>query len=381
VSVAGWLFLIPIALLVYHWVAFPAILHIVVRLACRRTTAANLGMPSVSVLVPAYNEEAAIGAKVRNCLELEYPSAALEILVVSDASTDNTDAIAAAECRGRVRLVRLARRVGYSGVLSRLAQLARGELLFFTDADVLLEHKALLELIGALADPSIGVACARYRRSRGDGHAGEGLYDQFESWLKQNESQLGALAGAYGAAMLVRRKAWRPVPDDTILGDLWIANTAQLMGFGVVQVDTALATGQIDSVAGEFRRRARIGRGALQAFLRRPASYAPWAGVREWVMFSHKGLRLFAPWLLLTALVGNIVGVWSSKIWLVPLVVQCAILASIPLLLVRRAARFHRLLFVQYFVLMNAALAVGAVVHIVKHGRSSLWQTPRQVPD
>lgn len=379
-SVAGWLFLIPMTLLVYHWIAFPVILYIVARLAGRRTTAANLGMPSVSVLVPAYNEEAAIGAKVRNCLELEYPSGALEIIVLSDASTDKTDVTAAAEGKGKVRVLRLARRTGYSGVLTRLAQLARGELLLFTDADVLLERGALLDLVKALADPGIGVACARYRRTRGDGHAGEGVYDRFESWLKQNESRLGALAGAYGAAMLVRREVWCPVPDDTILGDFWIASTSQLMERGVVQVDTAVATGQVDSVAGEFRRRVRIGRGALQAFMRRPAPYAPWAGARGWVMFSHKGLRLLVPWLLLVALIGSIVGVCSSRAWLVPLVLESAAIVTMPLLMVNHFAPFRRLLHGQYFLLMNVALGVGAVLHIWRRGHIHVWQTRRRVP-
>ena len=137
----------------------------------RRRPAAQLGLPAVSVLVAAYNEQDCIEQRIENLLAQDYPADKLEILVGSDASTDGTDAIVQRFAARGVKLSR-AERSGKAGVLSRLVELAKGEVLVMTDANTHFERDAIRRLVQPLRDEQVGLVCGRLRCTRRPGRPG-----------------------------------------------------------------------------------------------------------------------------------------------------------------------------------------------------------------
>ena len=375
--VADWVVGIAFLLLLYHWVLYPALIHILAGFAPRRSVTTAMETPKVSILIPAYNEEITIAAKIRNSFQLDYPRSSLEVIVGSDASSDGTDAIVTSFDADRVRLVRIPSRGGYSVVMNQLAAAATGELLLCTDADVLLAPGSVRDLASIFSDPDVGIACVRYERLGKHGHRGENLYDRYESWIKGNESRMGVMVGAYGAGIMMRKECWAEMPTDTILADMWMSTTVLARGLRVVQVHAARAVGPTEDPSGEFRRKTRIGRGSLQVFLRRPLSYAPWSGLRGWVMFSHKGLRLLLPWLMLAMLAGSAVGAFHSVYHRILLAGQLGVWLTSPLPILPGARRLRWLLAPQYLTLMTIALGLGAVQHVLKPSRGVPERTPR----
>jgi cellulose synthase/poly-beta-1,6-N-acetylglucosamine synthase-like glycosyltransferase len=169
--------------------------------------------PSVTLIVPAHDEEDVIAGRVENLLELDYPPERLEIVVASDASTDRTDEIVdtIAAREPRVRLVRCPRG-GKLATINRVHTEGRGEILAFTDANTRWERDALRKLVRAFADDEVGYATGQLRLRDADGTNREGAYWRYELWLRESESRLGSITGGNGAIYAVRRRDFVPQP-------------------------------------------------------------------------------------------------------------------------------------------------------------------------
>jgi cellulose synthase/poly-beta-1,6-N-acetylglucosamine synthase-like glycosyltransferase len=165
--------------------------------------------PSVSVIVAAHDEEAVIGRRVRNLLELDYPAEKVEVVVASDASGDRTDELveAAAAEDARVRLVR-AERGGKVAAQNRAVRETSGEILAFSDANATWAPGALRQLVRSFADPQVAYVCGRLRLERADGSNREGAYWRYELWLRERESRLGSVTGGNGSIYAVRRSEY-----------------------------------------------------------------------------------------------------------------------------------------------------------------------------
>src|SRR5438309_11834883 len=188
----------------------------------RRRPPAQIGLPSVSVLIAAYNEAACIGQRIENLLAQDYPADKLEILVGSDASSDETDAIVTRYAARGVKLSR-AERCGKAGVLIRLVALAEGEVLVMTDANTEFERDAIRHLIQPLRDDDVGLVCGRLRlHSPAGAPLAEGAYWKLESLLKLYESRRGCVMGANGGSYAVRKALFPPRPAGPV-GDDFVA--------------------------------------------------------------------------------------------------------------------------------------------------------------
>ncbi len=163
--------------------------------------------PSVTLVVPAHDEEDVIGGRVENLLALDYPPEKLEIVVASDASTDRTDEIVE-EIRKREPRVRLVRcpRGGKLATINRVHNEGSGELLAFTDANTRWERDALRRLVRAFADDEVGYVTGRLVLRDADGTNREGVYWRYELALRESESRLGSITGGNGAIYAVRRR-------------------------------------------------------------------------------------------------------------------------------------------------------------------------------
>ncbi len=202
--------------LVWTHVGYPAAMGVLARVRPRPVRREDV-TPSVALVVSAHDEEAVIGRRVENLLELDYPPERLEIVVASDGSTDRTDAIVEEIAAGesRVRLLPCPRE-GKVAAQHRSVRETSSDVLAFTDANTEWKPDALRKLVRNLADPEVGYVCGQLRLESPDGQNLEGLYWRYEVWVRELESACSSITAGNGAIYAVRREAY--VEDDPKFG-------------------------------------------------------------------------------------------------------------------------------------------------------------------
>lgn len=271
-----------------------------------RTRADREDLPTVSILLAACNEAANIGRKLDNLAALDYPAACVEILVGSDASTDETEEIARQHPCG-ARVFRF-ERLGKTGVLNRLVPEARGELLVFVDARQMVAADALCRFAAHFADLRVGAVggeLALTDETGAETSAGVGVYWRYEKWLRRRESDLGLLTGLSGALYAMRRALYEPPEDDMILDDVMIPLAPARRGYRLLVDERIRVYDRVADEDREFHRKVRTLLGNFQMFgrlLRRPR---PFPARLVFSMVSHKVCRAVTPLALLGLLIGS----------------------------------------------------------------------------
>jgi cellulose synthase/poly-beta-1,6-N-acetylglucosamine synthase-like glycosyltransferase len=206
VGVVKVLFWTSLAGILWTHAGYPSAAALLARLRAREVRKADI-TPAVSVIVPAHDEESVIGARVDNLLALDYPAEQLEIVVVSDGSTDGTDQVVAAYAAAdpRVRLLALPRG-GKLAALNRAVGESTRDIVAFSDANSKWEPNALRMLVRNLADDDVAYVCGKLVLEGVDGTNREGIYWRYELWLRESESALGSITGGNGAIYAVRRE-------------------------------------------------------------------------------------------------------------------------------------------------------------------------------
>jgi cellulose synthase/poly-beta-1,6-N-acetylglucosamine synthase-like glycosyltransferase len=317
-------------LLVYVYVVYPVSV---------RTLAAWFGvqlrhgaaLPTLTIVVSAYNEERCIRAKLDNLTGLDYPPELVDILVVSDGSSDATEQIVAAYDPTRVRVLRVEGRRGKTACQNAAAATATGEVLVFTDATTRLRADALRRLVEAFADPAVGCVGGSLRYvTELDNLTGRELetYWNYELRLRAAESALGSLIGVSGCLYAVRRSAYRPI-DPALISDFVIAMRMRELGLRTVLAPEAVCFEATLGIASqELSMRVRVAIRTFNAlrverrFLN-PLRY----GLFAWQLWSHKVLRYASPVLWLGALAAN-VALAGDPLYLVLLIGQVSLIAA-----------------------------------------------------
>ncbi|MFT6398776.1 MAG: cellulose synthase/poly-beta-1,6-N-acetylglucosamine synthase-like glycosyltransferase [Bradymonadia bacterium] len=304
-------FWLALGLVGYVYVGYPLLLVLADRLGLRfgpkrESESSSSGpLPSVSVLVAAYNEEAVIAAKVQNLLEAGY-QASIEVIVASDGSSDRTNEIVSAITDQRVRLLDLPRG-GKTCALNAAAAVATGEVLVMTDATTHLAPGTLEALVAPFADPKVGCVGAELEYVSEDGSAvgkGTSAYWRYEKKLKSLEAKVCSLIGCSGALYAARAAAHRPIHPEL---DDDFTMSWQVFEQGYF---TAYARGAVSSEAtnedeaADFRMRVRVVIRAVNALWKNRRFWNPlrygWFALQ---LVSHKVLRYAVPWFLAVALV------------------------------------------------------------------------------
>lgn len=250
----GILFLLSVILYVY--LGYPIVLWLA-GLARGMSLVKEDITPTVSLIIPAYNEEKCIAAKIDNSLSLDYPKDRLEIIIGSDGSIDDTNSIVRRYEHQGVILSHDHRRAGKSSVLMRCVKIANGEIVIFSDADSILEKDSLKNLVKSFADPSIGCVEGVRRDIDKKGLLLDSLYWNYETMLKKLNSRIHSLIGATGAIFAVRRTLYSPI--NTERGDDFeIPIRVVLQGYGSVLEPSAIAYHPWLSNKDEFGRIVRI---------------------------------------------------------------------------------------------------------------------------
>ncbi|HXW08856.1 MAG TPA: glycosyltransferase family 2 protein [Vicinamibacterales bacterium] len=294
----------------------------------QRPREAGAAWPDVSVVLAARNEAARLRDRLTNLLGQDYPGH-LEIIVVSDGSSDDT-AAAVASFGDRVRLIELPRG-GKPRALNAGVAAARGELVVFADARQRFAPDAISHLAANFTDPAVGgvtgelVLDCEDRADDLDSTMadGLGLYWKYEKWLRRHESRIGSTLGATGALYAVRRELWRPLPEETLLDDVLAPMRIVLGGKRVVFDDRARAYDRVSADGpSEARRKTRTLAGNYQILALEPRLLVPLVNPVWWQYCSHKLGRLIVPWALLAALVASAVLAPQSWFYLLALIVQ-----------------------------------------------------------
>lgn len=320
-------------------------------------------LPTVTMIVSAYNEEDAIGDKIANCRSLDYPADKLTFLFGSDGSTDGTNALLRAAADERIRVLIAQTRQGKVGMLNRLMQEATSELVVFSDANTMYEPQALRELVRPFMDARVGCTIGKLELTVGTDKQActtEGLYWRYENHLKKLENELGSVPSINGGIFAIRRELFEELPSQTVTEDQVLGMKIMTKGYRCHFCEKAQARENVSTWSGELRRRMRISAGNFQSLFLAPRILYPGAG-RVWFAFvSHKLLRWLAPFFLALMLTSNIVlagqAFYGSTLLAQGLFYVGGILGT----LVPKMTGMLKLLAVpRYFLAMNVAILIG----------------------
>jgi hypothetical protein len=370
------LFWLAAGILAYTWVGYPVLLALLAAWLPQPRRALDR-RPRLSVVMAAHDEADVIEAKIDSTLGQQYPRERLEVIVVSDGSTDRTDQIVLRHGDPRVALIRQEPRAGKSAALNRGVAAASGEVLVFTDANALFAADALTRLAAHFTDPRVGLVSGQglYGRAGADAAVVSQGYVRYEAWLRRGESALGVLAGADGAVYALRRELFRPLGSAEV-NDLLHPLQAALAG-RLCRFDPHACTVEPPSrdATQEFRRHVRIiaqGIHVTITWLPRLVVGRRWAAA--WALLSHRVLRWLSAPCLAAALAASLALRGRGGLYLLALQAQGLFyaLALIGVLAERRRVPLGPLAIPYYFCVVCAA-GVAGLARWARGGADAVW--------
>lgn len=310
-STLAWILIaLPIALAVYAYVVYPLLLAIIARRHHDDTSQPHSSsMPLVTIVVPAYNEEVQIRGAIESLLAQDYPAERRQILILSDASTDGTDAIVQEYASRGVELLRMPQRIGKTAAENASIPYIKGEIVVNSDASVRLHPGAVRHLVAAMSDFSVGVASSRDASvsvAGGRGNAAEAGYVGYEMRLRDLETRSGGIVGASGSGYAIRTALHRSPVREDLSRDFSAVLTAQRNGYRAVSVNAAVCyVPRTASPQREYRRKVRtISRGMETLYHNRDLLTFTHDGSFAWKLVSHKLCRWAVPVATLPAAAG-----------------------------------------------------------------------------
>lgn len=310
-NAAAIIFTISSLLALYVLAVYPLLLALLARFFGKPVLKRDIP-ESVSVIIAVRNGDRWLSQKLDSVLALDYPREKMEIIVVSDGSTDRTEEIARAFSQRGVRLL-VVPPGGKPAALNAAVPHATGELLFLTDVRQILDPACLKHLVARMADPAIGVVSGNLKILRGTSveEDSTGLYWRYENSIRHNLACLDSMLGATGPVYLLRRRLFVPIPPDCLLDDMFLPLSIHLAGYRLALEEEAIAIDEPTLLASEFRRKVRTQAGNLQLLVLLPGLFSR----RNRMRFHYVSLkigRLLLPWSMLAALVSSLAlpGIW-----------------------------------------------------------------------
>lgn len=369
-----------LAVLAYIYAGYPVLALVLGRLF-QRPVHTGRRIPSITVVITAYNEEAHIAGKIDNVLALDYPRDRVEIIVASDASDDATDEIVRSLGASNIRLLRVEGRQGKTACQNAAAQASQSEVLVFTDATTVLDSSSVRSMVGNFHDPAVGCVAGRLVYvAQGDDATGTGgtSYWGYETRLRLAESSLGSLVGVSGCLYAVRRSAYVPIAPDLISDFVIAMDMREQQLRTILEPDAVCIETTLDQPDRELSMRIRVGLRSLCALASRRRFLNPLRyGVFAWQLWSHKLLRYLSPVFVLLALASNLaLALQGQYQWLMGLQLA-AVVAGLTGFIPRWRFR-HSPLTAQpyYFLLTNVASAI-CIVRFLRGERVLTWRPIR----
>lgn len=349
----------------YVYVGYPIVIGLLARVMPRPVRPQPIE-PSVTLLISAFNEAAVIGDKLRNALALDYPRQKLEIIVVSDASSDTTDDIVRSFAAQGVNLLRMPTRGGKTAGLNAAMQQVTGDIVIFSDANIMYQPDTVRRLVGNFADFRVGCVTGDSQYvddPHSAAHAQENVYWGYERYIRSMESVVGSTVGGDGAIFAIRRHLYQPLSVDAI-NDLVIPLQIVAQRYRAIFEPTAVG---LEPSAGdfrkEFRRKRRIVNRSWRGVMSVPGILNPFrVGIFAWQVWSHKVLR----WLVLPFVMVGFAGcaaaygdglIYRLGVWGGLASLLLAVIGSCMSTSLGRTAKLVQTVF--YFYLVNLAALLG----------------------
>lgn len=343
--------------------------------------------PSVTILVAAYNEEDIIEDKIKNCLSLNYPSDKIQLIFITDGSSDRTPEII--KKYPEIMLLHENKRSGKMYAIQRAIPYVSGTITVFTDANTFLNKDALIHLLKHYQNPKIGAVAGEKKilvdEAADASSAGEGFYWKYESVLKKWDYELYSNVGAAGELFSIRTELYHPLETDTIIDDHMIAMRIAEKGYIIAYEPKAYAmeTGSADT-AEELKRKIRIAAGGIQSIYRLKRAANPFINpVLTFQYFSHRVLRwAVTPWLIVMFFMLNIlicISYPESILYFFIIALQISFyLAAITGWLLERKKIKLKIAFIPfYFSMINYAVIAGTFRYF-KGAQSAAWEKSKR---
>jgi cellulose synthase/poly-beta-1,6-N-acetylglucosamine synthase-like glycosyltransferase len=355
----------------YPYFAYPLLLWLLGGRRRERVTTDETELPSVTMIVPVHNEASRLLRKIENTAALSYPAEKLEVLFVSDGSTDDTVDLARAHLTPSMTVIPLPVRRGKAAALNAGLAHARHDVLVFTDASIELEPDSLRRLVARFADPEIGCVSGEDRIA---GSGGEAWYGRYELMLRRLESQVHSIVGASGSFYAQRRALCAPFTEGQAPDFLSVLRTVEQGKRAVTAPDAVGAMTSLKDPRQEFERKVRtLIRGMTTLFahahLLNPLQY----GRFSFVLFSHKVMRWLAP-VFLVVMLGAPLGLLPSPFYLAAFAAQ-SLFYLLALAALWQLGGLNRL-FVGKLALYFSSVNMAILVAWVRYGRGvrqELW--------
>lgn len=371
------------ALLFYSFIGYGILLYFLVKLkrlfVKPRPFDASFE-PAVTLVVPCYNEAGVLDEKVANCMQLDYPKEKLNLLFITDGSTDNS--VEVLRKYPAVTLLHSSRRGGKTAAENRAMQHVDAPVVIFSDANTLLNKEAVKNIVRHFKDQNVGCVSGEKRILTGAkdvaSAAGEGLYWKYESFLKKLDSQLYTAVGAAGELVAFRTPLFEAMPEDTILDDFIQSMYIAAKGYRIVYepnayaVETAAA-----SIKEELKRKVRICAGGWQSMARlgKRLSLVK-SPVLCFQYFSHRVLRwTINPFLMMLLLVSNFALAANGRFFFCVLLLQALFyfFSFAGYLLEQRKLKIKIFFLPYYFCMMNYSVVAG-LNRFLKGSQSAVWE-------
>jgi biofilm PGA synthesis N-glycosyltransferase PgaC len=297
-------FVLSVACVLYIIVGYPLLLAWLAR-GCSRPVIKDSVVRDVSIVIAARNGEQFVEAKLRSILALNYPREHLQVIFVSDGSTDRTDDIAQSFRGDGVEFYRI-ESGGKAAALNRGIPNATGEILVLTDVRQTLDPDAVRNVIACFADPSVGAVSGKLliRTGQLSEEADTGLYWKYEVFIRKQMSRIDSTFGTNGPFYAMRRSLAVPIPQDTLLDDVYLPLAAFFQGYRLVLEESAITFDYPTNLSSEFKRKVRTQAGLYQILREYPQLLSSSNRMRIH-FFSAKFARLLLPFLLMLILISS----------------------------------------------------------------------------
>ena len=373
-----------IGVVLYTYGIYPAIVFILSKFVKRpERNDVDKDLPSVSMVISAYNEDSVLPYKIENICSLDYPEDRIEFLFGSDGSDDESNTILLNANLPNIKTIIFADRRGKANILNDLVPRANGEIIVFSDANTMYDPDVVRKLVLHFQDPSIGGVCGELRlriNEQSVGEIGETSYWQYESFIKRMESNYRTLLGATGGVYAIRKSLFKPLPvSKAIVDDFLIPMEIVRRGYRVAYEPEARAYEEsAGSVRGEFKRKVRIGASNFNGIKEFSDLLHPKYGFVSFGLWSHKIIRWIAPFFLFIILLCTTILRTESTLYTGLFVLQMLFLALgiISFIFETRKIGLGLFGFPYYFIAMNLALFIGCFKSLFGKQRST-WTVIR----
>ncbi len=381
---------ISLFIVVYTFVGYGILLFLIVKI--KRLFAqpfqfkVDAVLPTVTILIAAWNEEEMIVEKIHNTLAIDYPKDKLQIIFITDGSTDQTPELI--KPFTAVTLLHNDVRDGKMAAIKRAIPHANGEIMIFTDANTFLNDQAIKELVKHYQNAKVGAVAGEKRifvdKKADASSAGEGFYWKYESKLKSWDYELYSNVGAAGELFSIRTALYQPVESDTIIDDHMIAMRIAENGYLIAYEPNAYATETASAnTSEELKRKVRIAAGGIQSILRLKKAANPfYYPILTFQYISHRVLRwTITPYLLLAAFILNMLIVYQTGLvfYKVLFVLQVIfyVLSILGLLFEQKNIKIKAFFIPYYFCLMNYAVVAG-MIRFYQNNQSAAWERSKR---